>query len=70
MRSWLKEIREKREIRQLEIAQQCKITQQYYNFIENGRRRPSPEVAQRIAKVLGFDWTLFFVDTEPDEKAG
>lgn len=54
----------------MEIAQQCKITQQYYNFIENGRRRPSPEVAQRIAKVLGFDWTLFFVDTEPDEKAG
>ena len=46
------------------------VSQPAYSNIENGRRRPSPEVAQRIAKVLGFDWTLFFVDTEPDEKAG
>ena len=30
------------------------ISYAYYNFIERGRRRPSPDVAKRIAAVLGF----------------
>ena len=65
-----KEARIKLGISQKEAADMVNVSQPAYSNIENGRRRPSPEVAQRIAKVLGFDWTLFFVDTEPDEKAG
>lgn len=66
----IKEARIKLGISQKEAADMVNVSQPAYSNIENGRRRPSPEVAQRIAKVLGFDWTLFFVDTEPDEKAG
>lgn len=41
-------------------AEMCGISRQYYNFIENGKRRPSVEVAKRIADVFGFEWTRFF----------
>jgi len=36
------------------------ITRQYYGMIEKGERRPSVDVAKKIAEVLGIDWTLFF----------
>ncbi|RIJ63119.1 helix-turn-helix transcriptional regulator [Rummeliibacillus sp. POC4] len=36
------------------------ITRQYYGMIENGERRPSVDVAKKIANVLGIDWTIFF----------
>lgn len=54
MREWLKKIREDKELSQMETAQKSSISYPYYNFIENGDRRPSPEVAKRIAEVLGF----------------
>ncbi len=60
MRNWLRESRGDRP--QSEIAQICGISQQMYNFIENGHRRPSPEVAQKLGAVLGFNWTRFFSD--------
>lgn len=43
-----------------EVATKSGISYQYYNFIENKRRRPSVEVAKRIAGVLGFEWTRFY----------
>ena len=51
---WLTEMRVKGNLSQIEVAKKCAISRQYYNFIENGLRRPSPEVAKRIADVLGF----------------
>lgn len=36
------------------------ITRQYYSMIESGERRPSVDVAKKIAPVLGLDWTIFF----------
>lgn len=54
MRLWLKEIRETKKISPFEIARKSGITYSHYNFIENGARRPSPEVAKRISGVLGF----------------
>ena len=30
------------------------------NYVESGKRRPSPEIAIKIAKVLDFDWTIFY----------
>ena len=38
------------------------ITQQHYHFVETGQRKPSVDVAKRIAAVLGIDWTLFYED--------
>lgn len=54
MRVWLKNIRESKNISQMDVAKKSGISYPYYNFIENGERRPSPQVAQKIAKVLGF----------------
>lgn len=57
---WLKEVRKGKEMTGAEVAEAVGVTQQFYNFIENGRRRPSVDVAKRIAAVLGFEWTRFF----------
>lgn len=57
---WLKSVRKGKEMTGVEVAAAVGITQQFYNFIENGRRRPSVDVAKRIAAVLGFEWTRFF----------
>lgn len=47
---------------QAEIAQIIGITRAAYSNIENGKRRPSVEVAKRIAAALGFEWTRFYED--------
>lgn len=54
MRTWLKCFRENHELSQKETAKRVMISYSYYNLIETGVRRPSPEVAKRIATVLGF----------------
>jgi transcriptional regulator with XRE-family HTH domain len=69
MRDWLKEIRENLNTSQLKIAHNIGISQNYYSDIENGNRRPSPEVAQRIAAEMhfdkyGIDWTKFYENAE------
>lgn len=54
---------------QAQVAKMSKkpITRQYYNFIENGERRPSVEVAKSLSIVLGISWLLFF-EVESNEK--
>ena len=64
MRKWLIDIRNGRT--QAQIAKAAGITQQMYSFIELGERRPSVEVAKKIAAVMGFHWTRFF--EEEDEE--
>jgi transcriptional regulator with XRE-family HTH domain len=61
-RSWLKEIRENKDLPQKLVARSIGITQTHYSTIESGKRRPSVETAKKIADVLGFDWTMFFED--------
>jgi len=48
------------------MAEKVGISRQYYDFVENGQRRPSPEVAKKIAEALGFDWTRFY-ENDPKE---
>lgn len=43
-----------------QVATAANISESMYCLIENGNRRPSPEVAQLIGKILGFDWTMFY----------
>ena len=61
---WLKELRAKSGMTEKQIAFQSGISQQFYNYIENGKRRPSVETAKKIAALLGFDWTRFYEDGE------
>ena len=58
----LEEMRTKKRYSQEEVAQAAGISRAAYTNIENGKRRPSPEVAQRIAKFLKFPWTKFFTE--------
>jgi putative transcriptional regulator len=61
MRVWLKKIRENKGMTQRDLSLKLDISESYYSLIENGERRPSPEVAQKIAAFLGgFEWTRFF----------
>lgn len=57
----LEEIRLKKGYSQEEVARAAGISRAAYTNIELGKRRPSPEVAQKIAKFLKFNWTWFFV---------
>ena len=41
MNNWLMELRLNKNVSQTYIAKQSNITRQYYNLIENHRRRPS-----------------------------
>ena len=58
----LEERRLKKGLSQEDVARAAGISRAAYTNIENGKRRPSPEVAQKIAKVLKFRWTLFFTE--------
>lgn len=56
----LKKIRENKKMTQQEVADKSEIERSYYTMIENGNRKPSVEVAKRIAKTMNFNWTIFF----------
>lgn len=62
MRNWLIDLRGKK-TQQL-IADQCGISQNFYSWIEQGKRTPSVDVAKKIAAALGFEWTRFFDDEQ------
>ena len=63
-REWLIKKRLNRNLRTEDMAQLVGVTQQFYSYIEIGKRRPSPEVAIKIGKVLDFDWRLFYEKKE------
>ena len=66
----LEEIRGKKGVSQEEVARAAGISRAAYTNIELGKRRPSPEVAQKLAKFLKFNWTWFFVKWQyPSAKA-
>ena len=64
----LRAYRNKMGATQKEIAYKSGISRVFYTNIETGKRRPSPEVAQKIADVLGFDWTEFFIKKDEGRK--
>lgn len=65
-RTWLVKFRTFVEMTHDDVAIEAKISRQYYGMIESGQRNPSVEMAKRIARVLKFDWTLFFADEGND----
>ena len=59
-RIWLVNYRTKKGLSQNQVANQIEVSQQMYNYIENGKRNPSPKLAKKIADVLNFSWTKFY----------
>lgn len=62
MRTWLKEIRDKSGYSQYAVAKLSGISQSYYASIEVGERgkKLPVDTAKRIAKVLNFNWQIFY----------
>lgn len=60
----LTKIRKDKNLTLREVADGAKISESYYCMIENGKRRPSVQVAKRIAKVLDFNWTRFYDEVD------
>lgn len=59
-RQWLIDARIAKGLTQAQLAKLADITVQTVSNYETGFRIPKPEIAQRIAKILEFDWTRFY----------
>lgn len=60
MRKWLFYIRKDKGFTMSEVARASNISESYYSMIESGNRDVPVNTAKKIAKALGFDWTLFY----------
>ena len=60
MRLWLRTLRKDKGVTQAALAKKVGVSQVALCNIESGKRRPSVDVAKKIAAVLGFEWTRFY----------
>lgn len=58
---WIIDYRKEKKLNHEQVAQLAGIDRTYYTKIENGAT-PSVKVAQKLADVLEFKWTIFFED--------
>ena len=56
----LKDLRKKRKISQLKLAELCESTQAYIAEIEVGKKFPSPVMIERIASALNIESYCLF----------
>lgn len=66
----LKNIRKRANLTQMQLADECGCERSMIGKIENGVTVPSVRLAKKIAKVLNFDWTLFYADEEETVNRG
>lgn len=62
----LKEIRKEKGITQQDLAEASGVCQSQIARYESGERMPRPKVAQRLAKVLDFDWKEIYEEETDD----
>jgi len=62
----IKEIRKKKGFTQIQLANKVDITNVYLSYLENGARKPSFDVLERIAQALGVTVN----DLLEEQKAG
>ena len=60
MRTWLKDLRKKKNMSQVELADMLGIAPTTLSGYELGRRNPSVAQAKLMASKLNIDWTIFF----------
>lgn len=60
LHEYLVQARAEKRLTQQQIADKVHISRTHYTNIEKGRRRPSPDLAQKIAEELDVDWKLFY----------
>jgi transcriptional regulator with XRE-family HTH domain len=57
----LKEKRLEKKMSQADVASEVGVHVATINKYELNKRRPSPEVAQKLGKLFDFEWTIFYV---------
>ena len=60
MNNIMKKSREERGYTQADMARFLKCSENFYNLVENGHRKPSVEKAKIIGEKLGFDWKYIY----------
>ncbi|QIC07648.1 helix-turn-helix transcriptional regulator [Brevibacillus sp. 7WMA2] len=70
MRHWMIKKRVELNFTQEQVANRADIARTTYAMIEQENRRPSVNVAKKIARVLGVDWTIFFEEKYHDSRHG
>ena len=58
--------RKEKGLTQAELAARIGIAQRTVAAYEGGERRPSVDVAKRLARELGMNWTDFYDDGEAE----
>ena len=61
----LKAVRKEKGLTGETVCRKAGVSPSGLSMIESGKRRPSVDLAKRIADVLGFSWTQFYEDS-PD----
>ena len=56
----LQKVRIEKKLTQQQLADECGVVRQTISEIENGRNKPSVELAKKLGKVLEIDWAKFF----------
>lgn len=64
MENNIKEVRNKANCSQMQIALKARISRPYLSDIENGKKTPSISTAFRIARALNCDINDLFLDIE------
>lgn len=60
MRTWLKELRESKNMTQKEMSNFLDIPATTYASYEQGKRTPKVDDAKALGAKLKLDWTIFF----------
>lgn len=60
MRLWLKKIRLDKGMTLQQLSEVVGVSWQALAYYERKERTPRPEIAIKIGKALGFDWTMFY----------
>lgn len=60
----MKQNREARGYTQADMAKILKCSENFYNLVENGHRKPSVEKAKIIGDKLDFDWKYIYEEKE------
>lgn len=60
MNNWLMKKRMEKGFTQKDLSQKVHVSREYISMLENGERKPSVNVAKKIAKELDFKWEIFF----------
>lgn len=62
MRSWLVNLRKSLNLSQKYVAEKSGVSRATICRIELDQRSPSPRLAIKLGKILGFNWERFFQD--------